>query len=107
MINIQLTADQESHLVKTITRRAEQAKLLQVFRQELGKCHKSMKAELELQNESLIRDKLLRHSYQPESAPPCSSSSAVDPINSNINYEDIYTPTLDNYYCNPISNRKT
>lgn len=103
MINFELTAQQEILLINKITRRAEQAKLLRVFRMELSKCQLNMKVELDLQSEQLIRDQLLKHCYSSESAPPCSSSSAIDPESSTITYDRGEHIITEDYYCNPIN----
>ena len=83
--------------------RAEQAKILRAFRIELSKCQFNMKAELDLQNEQLIRDQLLKHCYSSESAPPCSSSSAIDPESFTLIYDKNEDIIKEDYYCNPIN----
>lgn len=103
MINFELSAQQEIQLITKITTRAEQAKLLRVFRIQLNKCQLNMEAELELQIEQLVRDQLLRHSYSSDSAPPCSSSSAIDPESSVIPCDKHTSLIKDDYYCNPIN----
>ena len=108
MRNTEITAEQQDLLKKQIIYQAEQAELLRTFKSELGKCVYYMKLELEVQNEEILRQQLLKFAYNVEDeGPPCSSSSTLEPEESDSTDNHTHNQTMDTeYYCNPISNLK-